>query len=74
MSSLHAQTTDITAEAVAALVASRDILLAAGRFRQAADREKQVAELYKGDAGDAAKARDAYERAAGWYAQEGAAA
>jgi hypothetical protein len=33
-----------------------------------------VAELYKGDAGDAAKARDAYERAAGWYAQEGAAA
>jgi alpha-soluble NSF attachment protein len=32
-----------------------------------------VAELYKGDAGDAAKARDAYERAAGWYAQEGAA-
>lgn len=60
--------------AAQALVASRDILLASGRFRQAADREKSVAELYKSDAGDSARALEAFEQAAAWYKQEGAGA
>ncbi|CEH13378.1 vesicular-fusion protein sec17 [Ceraceosorus bombacis] len=61
-------------KAVSALSASREILLGSGRFRQAADREKQLAELYKGDARDPQRAIESYEKAAEWYSQEGAGA
>ncbi|PWN49668.1 putative SEC17-transport vesicle fusion protein [Violaceomyces palustris] len=60
--------------AVVALTRAREILIERGRFRQAADREKSIAELYKNDAADPEKALEAYEQAAGWYMQEGAAA
>ncbi|SPO19803.1 probable SEC17 - transport vesicle fusion protein [Ustilago trichophora] len=58
--------------AVVALTRAREILIERGRFRQAADREKAVAELYKSDAADPEKALEAYEQAAAWYLQEGA--
>lgn len=58
--------------AVVALTRAREILIERGRFRQAADREKAVAELYKNDAADPEKALEAYEQAAAWYLQEGA--
>lgn len=58
--------------AVVALTRAREILIERGRFRQAADREKAVAELYKNDAADPEKALEAYEQAASWYLQEGA--
>lgn len=58
--------------AVVALTRAREILIERGRFRQAADREKAVAELYKNEAADGEKALEAYEQAAAWYLQEGA--
>lgn len=58
--------------AVVALTECREILIGRGRFRQAADREKNIAELYKNDAGDPEKALASFEQAAGWYMQEGA--
>lgn len=58
--------------AVVALTRAREILIERGRFRQAADREKAVAELYKSDAADPERALEAYEQAAAWYLQEGA--
>lgn len=45
-----------------------------GRFRQAADREKNIAELYKNEANDPKKALESYEQAGDWYLQEGASA
>lgn len=58
--------------AVVALTRAREILIERGRFRQAADREKAVAELLKGDANDPERSLEAYEQAAAWYLQEGA--
>lgn len=58
--------------AVVALTRAREILIERGRFRQAADREKAIAELWKNDANDPEKALGAYEQAGGWYLQEGA--
>lgn len=43
----------------------------AGRFRQAADREHQLAKLYLIE-GKQAKACESYERAGEWYEMEGA--
>lgn len=57
-----------------ALTRCRQILIDRGRFRQAADREKSIAELYKTDAYDSEKALQSYEQAADWYIQEGATA
>ena len=60
--------------AVVALERTVQLLIEKGRFRQAADREKSIAELLKTDAQDPEKAFAAYVKAAEWYLQEGAAA
>ena len=49
-------------------------LTKAGRFRQAADREKEIAQIYLNELGDTQKACESYERAAEWYQQEDATA
>ncbi|PWN94252.1 TPR-like protein [Acaromyces ingoldii] len=58
--------------AVVALTRCKTILVERGRFRQAADREKNIAELYKNEANDPRKALESYEQAGEWYLQEGA--
>lgn len=60
--------------AVVALTRSKGILVEAGKFRQAADREKSIAELYRNEANDPRKALASYEQAGEWYNQEGASA
>lgn len=47
-------------------------LTKSGRFRQAADREKEIAQIYLKEANDVAKACESFERAGEWYAQEDA--
>jgi len=49
-------------------------LTQAGRFRQAADREKEIAQIYLQDQNDLRRACESFERAGEWYAQEDAAA
>lgn len=49
-------------------------LTKAGRFRQAADREKEIGQIYQHELNDIAKACDSFQRAAEWYDQEDAAA
>ncbi|KAG0704173.1 TPR-like protein [Suillus ampliporus] len=49
-------------------------LTKAGRFRQAADREKEIGQIYQHELNDIAKACDSYQRAAEWYDQEDASA
>lgn len=51
-----------------------DILVERGRFRQAADRQKNLAEIYRDDPNTLDKAFQAYDQAAQWYTQEGASA
>lgn len=58
--------------AVTSLEKTVALLLEKGKFRQAADREKSIAELLKNEAGDPEKALAAYLQAADWYLQEGA--
>ncbi|KAI0068243.1 vesicular-fusion protein SEC17 [Artomyces pyxidatus] len=45
-----------------------------GRFRQAADREKEIAQIYLQEQNDLRRACESYERAGDWYAQEDAVA
>lgn len=45
-----------------------------GRFRQAADREKEIAQIYQHELNDIRKACDSLERAGDWYSQEDATA
>ncbi|KAF8168149.1 vesicular-fusion protein SEC17 [Crassisporium funariophilum] len=45
-----------------------------GRFRQAADREKEIGQIYLQESHDLRKACDSLERAGDWYAQEDATA
>ncbi|KAI5453076.1 vesicular-fusion protein S17 [Naganishia albida] len=45
-------------------------LVKAGQFRQAADREKEIAQIWAQDNLNIAKARDSYVRAGEWYKQE----
>ena len=47
-------------------------LLEAGRFRQAADRMKEIANIYLNENGDLTLALESYEKAAQWYEQEDA--
>lgn len=47
-------------------------LTKAGRFRQAADREKEIANIYMTEGHDLRKAVESFERAGEWYAQEDA--
>jgi alpha-soluble NSF attachment protein len=49
-------------------------LTQAGRFRQAADREKEIAQIYLQEQNDLRHACESFERAGDWYAQEDAAA
>lgn len=58
--------------AVSALHQTINLLVQAGNFRQAADREKEIAAVYDQDGLDPAKARDSFVRAGDWYKQEDA--
>jgi alpha-soluble NSF attachment protein len=49
-------------------------LTQAGRFRQAADREKEIGQIYLQDQNDLRRACESFERAGDWYAQEDATA
>jgi len=60
--------------AVNALASTITLLTALGRFRQAADREKEIAGIYLNEMNDVGKACESYERAGDWYSQEDAAA
>ena len=60
--------------AVQALSQTITHLTKQGRFRQAADREKEIAQIYLQETGDLRKACDSFERSAEWYAQEDATA
>ncbi|KAI6129195.1 soluble NSF attachment protein [Pisolithus croceorrhizus] len=60
--------------AVQALGQTVTHLTSSGRFRQAADREKEIAQIYQHELHDLRRACDSYERAADWYAQEDATA
>ncbi|CAE6464946.1 unnamed protein product [Rhizoctonia solani] len=59
-------------EAANALSLTISLLTKAGRFRQAADREKEIAQIYLQEKQDLGKACESFERAAEWYAQEDA--
>ena len=50
------------------------ILVERGRFRQAADRKKNMGELYREDPNRLDLALASYDQAATWYLQEGATA
>ncbi|WVN89279.1 uncharacterized protein L203_104500 [Cryptococcus depauperatus CBS 7841] len=58
--------------AVTALHQTIKLLLEAGLFRQAADREKEIAQIYAQDGIDLEKARESFARAGDWYKQEDA--
>ncbi|CAL1695671.1 unnamed protein product [Somion occarium] len=60
--------------AIQALSQTITHLTQAGRFRQAADREKEIAQIYMQELNDLRKACESYERAAEWYSQEDATA
>ncbi|KAK7468844.1 vesicular-fusion protein S17 [Stygiomarasmius scandens] len=49
-------------------------LTQSGRFRQAADREKEIGQIHLQETNDLRKACESYERAGDWYAQEDATA
>jgi len=59
-------------DAVNALSKTITLLTQAGKFRQAADREKEIAQIYLQDSHDLARAVESFERAGDWYAQEDA--
>lgn len=61
-------------QAVMALDRAAGLLVERGRFRQAADRKKNMAELYREDPNRLDQGLLAYEQAASWYMQEGASA
>ncbi|KAF8523074.1 vesicular-fusion protein SEC17 [Hysterangium stoloniferum] len=58
--------------AIQALTQTITYLTKAGRFRQAADREKEMGQIYLQETNNLPKACESYERAAEWYAQEDA--
>ncbi|KAJ7071074.1 vesicular-fusion protein SEC17 [Mycena amicta] len=60
--------------AVQALSHTITHLTRAGRFRQAADREKEIGQIHLQENNDLRKACESYERAGDWYAQEDATA
>ena len=60
--------------AITALSNTVTYLTKAGRFRQAADREKEIAQLYIQEKQDPGKGCESYVRAGEWYAQEDATA
>lgn len=58
--------------AITALSQTITHLTKQGRFRQAADREKEIGQIYMQELNDLRKACDSYERAGEWYTQEDA--
>ncbi|KAF8898792.1 vesicular-fusion protein SEC17 [Infundibulicybe gibba] len=60
--------------AIQALTQTIVHLTQAGRFRQAADREKEIGQIYLQETNDLRKACESYERAGDWYIQEDATA
>ncbi|KAI9462368.1 vesicular-fusion protein SEC17 [Lactarius psammicola] len=60
--------------AIQALSQTITHLTQAGRFRQAADREKEIAQIYLQEQGDLRRACESFQRAGDWYAQEDATA
>lgn len=60
--------------AVAALRKTIEIYIKKGRFRQAADRSKEIGQIFQQDGGDLQGALEAYDQAGEWYSQEDAAA
>jgi alpha-soluble NSF attachment protein len=64
----------IPTELVAIQALSQTIihLTKGGRFRQAADREKEIGQIYLQETNDLRKACDSFERAGEWYSQEDA--
>lgn len=60
------------AVAITALTQTITHLTKSGRFRQAADREKDIGQLYLHEIHDKQKACQSFEHAADWYAQEDA--
>ena len=74
--SLHASllTTILLPVAIQALSQTITHLTQAGRFRQAADREKEIAQIYLQEQNDLRHACESFQRAGEWYAQEDATA
>lgn len=62
------------AVAIAALSQTVTFLTKSGRFGQAADREKEIAQLHIQEKQDLHKGCESYERAGEWYTQENATA
>ena len=60
--------------AIQALTQTVVHLTKAGRFRQAADREKEIGQIYLQESNNLQKACESFERAGDWYQQEDAAA
>ncbi|KAH9081894.1 vesicular-fusion protein SEC17 [Lactarius deliciosus] len=60
--------------AIQALSQTITHLTQAGRFRQAADREKEIAQIYLQEQQDLRRACESFRRAGDWYAQEDATA
>lgn len=58
--------------AIGALTSTVTLLTQLGRFRQAADREKEIGQIFLQEVRDLGKACEALERAGEWYAQEDA--
>lgn len=58
--------------AIGALTSTVTLLTQLGRFRQAADREKEIGQIYLNEVRDISKACEAFERAGEWYSQEDA--
>jgi len=59
-------------KAVTALSATISLLTQLGRFRQAADREKEIGQIYLQESHDLSRASESFIRAAEWYDQEDA--
>ena len=74
--SLHTSllTTILLPVAIQALSQTITHLTQAGRFRQAADREKEIAQIYLQEQNDLRHACESFQRAGEWYAQEDATA
>jgi hypothetical protein len=58
--------------AIGALTSTVTLLTQLGRFRQAADREKEIGQIFLQELRELGKACEAFERAGEWYAQEDA--
>lgn len=62
------------AVAIQALTQTVVHLTKSGRFRQAADREKEIGQIHLQESNNLQKACESFERAGDWYQQEDAAA